>query len=380
MNLPPSGEWVSGGFDVPVAAAPSIDVPTVSVPRPPARLSIVLPFIEREIPRVLRLLDYMEQLSGQLKRTVYLLPFKGLDIRLVTSRAEKAFADVQVIKDSEGVSSDWVKDEKIRDAAGPNSLFRQAAWYFHFKPMLGPWLYLEPDCVPLVATWDDQLEAAYRLSGRPFLGAPMKWQNGDEYLNGAAIYPQNAVTLAPLLVTRTMWNEFPEKEIAFDIAGGPEVLRRSNFTDLIQLEYRSDAPAVRNGAVLFHGDRSGKLFETLSGGDAVGTRRQLETAAAEEIKQAASSRAQKSSKRKGDEKHDRRKSKSRRTNTPAKVATNGAADVPAIAPAPTFQYPAPTLGDEIRHGVNLLVTLSNGQASRKARILRELRKARLAPR
>ena len=144
----------------------------------------MLPFIEREIPRVLRLLNWIMTLSGQLNRTIYLLPFKGIDISKVRIHAAKAFSDVQEIKDNEGVATDWQQDEKVRDAAGPNSLFRQAAWYFHFKKELGPWLYLEPDCVPLTKTWDNEIETAYQSCGKPFMGARMKSQTGDEYLNG----------------------------------------------------------------------------------------------------------------------------------------------------------------------------------------------------
>lgn len=349
-------------------------------------MSIVLPFIGREMERVINLLNWIEKLSGQLGRTIYLLPFKGISFVEVERAAHKAFADVQVISDSEGVSSDWVKDDKIRDAAGPNSLFRQAAWFFYVKPMLGPWLYLEPDCVPLAKTWDDQLEAAYRASGKAFMGAKMKAQGGEEYLNGVAIYPQNAVTLAPSLATRMMWKELPETEIAFDIAGGAEVLRKAEFTDLIQLSYRSDEPEARDGAVLFHGDRSGKLLETLSGGD-TGNPSLLAAELDRRPKQKAHTpkgttdkrirgatnngvnAAQKSSKRKrGDAKSARNP-----------VTSNGAAKVQSpVAPGRSFdrQFECITVGDSIRAHVSALQALSTN-ANRRTRILAALRKSKL---
>lgn len=361
---PKSGEWVTGGFDIPVQGV-SDDAPNLSngeresAPKPPARMSIVLPFIERDVPQVLRLLDHMAQLSGQLNRTLYLLPFKGLDVEEITKAARKAFADVQLITDSEGVTSDWRVDDKIRDAAGPNSLFRQAAWFFHFKRELGPWLYLEPDCVPLAKDWDAQLETAYRASGKSFLGVSMKW-NGAAYLNGAAIYPQNTIGIAPALVTRAMWLEFPEKEIAFDIAGGASVLKNAAVSNLIQLEYRSENPKPRAGAVLFHGDHQGKLFQTLS---ATAPR------PGSENKRAVKTRTR------------RAQNISKRKRVPAPVIGIVPESSSKINPKffeVNLNGSTPTVGDQIRAGVQTLVALASN-ANRKTRIRAELRKTNLLP-
>lgn len=364
-------------------------------------MSIVLPFIEREVPQVLRLLDHMVQLSGQLDRTVYLLPFKGLDVDDIKKAARKAFADVQVIQDGEGVSSDWRNDDKIRDAAGPNSLFRQAAWFFHFKPALGPWLWLEPDCVPLTKNWDDEMETAYRASGKSIMGVAMKWKHSQtEYLNGAAVYPQNLIAIAPAMVTRTMWQQFPEMEIGFDVAGGAGVVRQAHITDLIQLDYRSAEPKPRTGAVLFHGDRSGKLIETLSGAAP-----RPESGRGEKVGRPTKRPAQNVSKRRkgGDVEWP---GSTREHNGAEKVLTSFAAnyfDAGPVAIGGTGlhgikctcverDFPCPfhfrdnenvTVGDQIRAHVGALVALATNQ-NRKTRtrdiLLRELRKAKLIPR
>jgi hypothetical protein len=362
--IPVSGEWVTNGFDVPANHVREDQQPRAPVVRERPRMSIVLPFIEREVPQVLRLLDWMVELSGQLKRTVYLLPFKGLVANKkiydqIFGAAERAFSDVQVIADNEGVTSDWKVDAKIRDAAGPNSLFRQAAWFFHFKPMLGPWLYLEPDCVPLKPTWADDLEAAYVTSataGKPFFGAGMRSQTGEAYLNGAAIYPQNAVTLAASLVTRTMWKEYPEMETSFDMAGGKEVLRKSQITDLIQLDYRSADPKPKPGALLFHGDKDGKLINSGSKTRNNGCRT---SAIRPDITTRAS--AQKVSKRKA---------------VKINVAPNGDVSLHDIESA---VGPVTTIGDQIRLHVRALSDLATN-SNRKVRILAELRKTTLLPR
>ena len=349
MNPVPSGEWADS-FDSPVAHVRAEPTAPES-PKEPARLSIVLPFIEREIPRVLRLLDWMSKLSGQLNRTIYLLPFKGIEATKVRAGAALAFSEVQEIKDNEGVSTDWQNDEKVRDAAGPNSLFRQAAWYFYFNPALGPWLYLEPDCVVLTKSWDDEIEAAYRTSGKPFFGAGMKSQNGDEYLNGAAVYPQNAVALAPGIVTRTTWKEFPEMEIAFDVAGGRDVFRKAHVTDLIQLGYRSDElPEIAKRVVLFHGDRGGLLLESKLAGSSTGSRAggQQGSSRTTTIRKAEGSTTFPSTSLENDNR-------------------NGTSAI------------QPTIGDEFRYHVNRLANLATN-TNRRVRILRALRQAKLVPR
>jgi hypothetical protein len=329
-------------------------------------MAIVLPFIEKEMPRVLMLLGWMAQLSGRVNRTLYLLPFKGLEIDEITRDARKAFSDVQLIKDSEGVISDWQADAKVRDAAGPNSLFRQAVWFFYTRRDLGPWFWFEPDCVPLVEGWDEELEAAYRSAGKPFFGVPLKWQNGEQYLNGAAIYPQNAVTVAPSLAQLTMWTQNPDMQVGFDVAGGKEVASKAHFTDLIQLEYRCDNPGpTRPGAVLFHGDRAGKLLATMTGGAAsAGEQREVPPVIVSRQKPAS---AQKSEKK-------------LRPPAPAMNPEYHVASYEADPQTGIIRPREITIGDEIRYHVGALIRIaSNANRTTRARrlLLRELRKAKL---
>lgn len=344
---PVSGEWASGGFDIPVAAAAPAPKPVE--PPQPKPMAIVLPFIEREREQVSRLLALIAKLSGKpLSRTLFLVPFKGLKIDDVLAQARAAFADVQVIADSEGAASDWKKDDKVRDAAGPNSLFRQAAWFFYLHRELGSWLWLEPDCVPLAAGFDDAIEAAYRAGGKPFMGARMKFQEG-EYLNGAAVYPRDAVARAPTLVTRAMWTQFPDLEIAFDVAGGLEVLRQASFTDLIQLDYRGGECEPREGAVLLHGDRDGELLQKLLGdAPTVGNADTSKTLGRETV-----------------------------TRRPHKPKKAGSTPAPATQTNGTNGHES--IGDQIRGHVGALVSLATN-ANRKTRILAALRKTDLLPR
>ncbi len=241
-------EWKSGDWaDVP---PPQQIIEPVNT-----KLSVVLPFIESEITQVVDLLNRSIELSGQISRVLFLVPFKGVNYVEVKKLAEKAFSQVGVIEDSEGVTSDWQGRQQMRNAAGPNSLFRQAAWFYYLHKQYGSWLWLEPDCVPITARWLYDLEREHFDVGRPFSGVAMAIGDAKRYMNGVGIYPWNAIQYAPLLVQSTMWKQHPKYEVGFDVAGGDDVLRHAHMTKLIQLtnHLAKGNVEVRPETVLCHG-------------------------------------------------------------------------------------------------------------------------------
>lgn len=240
-----SGEWVTN---------PVVERTQPVQERTEKRMVAVLPFIPKELEQVKSFLRRSNQLAGQIPRTIFLLPFKGIDTSEIRKEAEAAFSQVGFILDSEGVTSDWQGRQQMRSAAGPNSLFRQAAWHFYLKK-IGPWLWLEPDCWPQTERWFYDLEREYFDAMKPFMGVKMGLPSGNEYVNGVAVYPWNAIQYAPLLVQSSMWEQHPEMEVGFDIAGGQEVLQKTHVTRKIQLMgplARGNAE-VRPETVLCHG-------------------------------------------------------------------------------------------------------------------------------
>jgi hypothetical protein len=349
-NLPVSGEWT--GVEIPSQTI--VTLPPVST-----KLNIVLPFIELDVPKVINLLKWCAELSGKVPYSIFILPFKGINFTEVKMYAERAFADVQTITDSEGVTSDWRNDDKIRDAAGPNSMFRQAAWYFYFHQRLGPWLYLEPDCVPLKKDWIAILESDHSAGGAAISG--VKMEIGDRaYLNGVAIYPANVIQHTPGIVNRTMWQQHPEMEVAFDIGGGEQVLQQAHQTDKIQLCYRAKwyqaDLLVDPKAVLFHGDRDGSLIETL--------RRQGISAAGK----MADNRSQPPESVSGSPLNDPGIPQLGASELIPR-ADNGAAGTPSFS----------SIAEEIRYHCDQLLNLVRERSSRSQQVLDELRKRKLAP-
>lgn len=353
-NLPVSGEWTS----VPQVPAQS----AVAAPPVVRKLNIVLPFIEADVPQVIRLLQRCLKLSGRVNYTLFLLPFKGLNFTEIQMHAERAFKDVQVIPDSEGIISDWKSDEKIKDAAGPNSMFRQAAWFFYFRKGLGPWLYLEPDCVPMTETWIETLEADHRRSGEAISGVRMEWGDAP-YLNGVAIYPANLVTIAPEIVTRVMWQQHQDFEVAFDVAGAKGVLSKAHLTDKIQLAYRAnfkdltDLSVLKPEAVLIHGDRDGSLHRLLETPVTAHIDIHTSGAVTAEVPSTFSIDAGKMSE----------EEIFARTPRTRLAVTNGTT-------TPTI-----SIADEIRYHCDELLRIVSESSSRRTKVIDELRKRKLIP-
>lgn len=165
---------------------------------------------------------------------------------------------------------------------GANSLFKTAAQFMESRK-IGPWFWMEPDCIPIKPGWADQLEAAYKKltagSMFRFVGAVMEAKEPGlprEYLAGCAMYPADAWTrMSPA------WRE----DKAFDVATAPATIPFATHTSLIQHFWgKTDLPPtfaetktkesplntftrenLNPDAVVFHRNKDGTLLNLLGG-------------------------------------------------------------------------------------------------------------------
>ena len=131
------------------------------------------------------------------------------------------------ITDYDGVVCNW-KDKAGPDATGPNSVWRTAAREMR-RLKAGPWLWLEPDAVPVHPRWLSRLIAEYEANGKPFMGgqAPSR----DVRMSGVAIYAEQT----PALVTIP----FLCDPVAFDYAGAAQFIAAGvHYTKLIADQFR----------------------------------------------------------------------------------------------------------------------------------------------
>ncbi len=92
-----------------------------------------------------------------------------------------------------------------------------------------PWLWCEPDCVPLRESWLDALAALYYVQPKRFMGAWVDTkQEGmpPRHLAGCAIYDSHAYSGMREFTTSST--------VAFDIGAANYTVIRSTNTQLIQ--------------------------------------------------------------------------------------------------------------------------------------------------
>jgi hypothetical protein len=162
----------------------------------------------------------------------------------------------------------------------PNTMFMYCAKYVmdNFRT---PFLWLEPDCVPLKRRWLDALTAAYNDSAMRYLGAVIE-QTGQKnlpprHLTGCSVYPNDA------FLTFDKMPEVTSGRQAWDIAGGELVASAAQNTPLIHHfwggpktwpVFVDPVPAerpenhvgldfIRKDAVLFHRDKESTLIPLL---------------------------------------------------------------------------------------------------------------------
>lgn len=238
---------------------------------------VVVPFCRGDKKEAERLLAWIAEL-GQVDASCALMAAQSCDPLSMLPLAKQAFTKAEVWIDAEDIQSNWKgPDGSGKDASGPNSIFRQCAWNASVQKR-GPWLFLEPDSVPLCRDWLSRICDEYERCGKPFMGARVdaKTHPGSVpvplHMSGVAVYPQTTPRLAPTAVQHSV--------NAFDVMAAREMLPQAHFTNLIHHHYRAPAFAtmqqvearIPKEAVLFHANKDGSLIpflrQKLKGGDA----------------------------------------------------------------------------------------------------------------
>jgi len=131
-----------------------------------------------------------------------------------------------------------------------------------------PFLFMEPDAIPLCNGWIDQIEAEYKTCGKPFMGDFVQTQGYDHlksvpnHMSGIAVYTNFLSYQAPSI--------FRNEVNAWDIVSAKDVVPKMHRTKLIQHDFdtknnkwrrgKVDASCVNAGAVIYHPDKKGVLF------------------------------------------------------------------------------------------------------------------------
>ena len=178
----------------------------------------VLPFCVGDAPQALDLLKWIEQIGGCCNHHLLLACDSNVDWHPANEcvlAARKSFDQVELI----------VLDPPVIGwPAGANALWLLAAQHVS-KNHLGPWLWLEPDAVPLRPNWLALIEAEHLCEKGQFRGHIYD-SNDDrmpgKVMSGIAVYPERAWDYRDCVKTR-----------AFDVALSEHIMPYAAHTDLI---------------------------------------------------------------------------------------------------------------------------------------------------
>jgi hypothetical protein len=238
-------------------------------------LTVVIPFHRGDLHLAKSLLEWIRELGGCPSHYLLLVADSKLphdSFGELLSIADCCFHFPKLIRVSVPNGHDgWPK--------GPNHVFKTVAKYV-FDNLKTPWLFLEPDCVPLCYGWLDAMTDEYAAIPEKCMGAVMDNHGKADmpafHLNGTAIYPQDfhqwLQSIGPLDI-----------EKPFDLAIADKLTTACRDTVLIHnhwgefgqppLIVESANPfspshhfpitSIHHGAVLFHRDKQHSLIPLL---------------------------------------------------------------------------------------------------------------------
>lgn len=228
----------------------------------------VFPVHAGDLGQLIDLLNWIEHLGPCKSHKALIVADAQLGYRPALKAKEitdRIFESTAIICTAKSVTG-WPK--------GANHLFVRAAvdiWKFRKEP----WLWLEPDAIPLRAGWLDELNNEFLARGKNYLGHVYECgQNGlpPRLMSAIAVYHPNAAIELPML---------PDSPKAFDVEAAPTMIEKGAHTNLIYHKwgeknkpptFRADSVQGTNihslndipkEAVIFHRCKDGSLFRVL---------------------------------------------------------------------------------------------------------------------
>lgn len=219
-------------------------------------LLVTIPLTADTAPLAERLCDWIYYLSGRVTKGHALL-VAAADVHKEMCAKTSIAAEV-AFETSELIVAPEIGTPSPTMVA--NQMFKFSGDYIvrHFRC---PWLWMEPQCVPLKPDWREQLMAAYVAQPKRYMGAHLRLAAATDKspeklcLARCSIYPPDAIAdMSP----------FCDAPAPFQLASAQHILSRSTKSRLIQeLAYNGDQSKIRPDACALNGDKVGELIEQL---------------------------------------------------------------------------------------------------------------------
>lgn len=227
----------------------------------------VLNFCSKDRDMALNLLKWIQEL-GDVRRH---------DIILLTGIATKVGGLTQELEllahDMFGNMIPRVTDtqEERGWPMSPNNAWRDTVFLMRMK--IGrPWLWLEPDCVPITPDWLDKIELEYEVAlkkGKAFMGGEI--MNPQHRMSGPGVYHKYVTNYTRRMASLPL-------NVPFDQYFARDIVPNAHFTTLIQniwnVEFgkpetiptfpdQESLKLLDPNAVLFHRNKDGTLIQRL---------------------------------------------------------------------------------------------------------------------
>lgn len=177
----------------------------------------------------------------------------------IIKELKEAFLMMDVLIVSDNVEQKW--------PFAPNHMFQRFNKDY-IQNREEPYLWMEPDAIPLTKEWLNTIELEFKACRKPFMGdyvnVVVDGKQVPEHMSGVAVYRQIDFN-APSYITAS--------NIAWDVVAARDILPKFHATKLIQHEWRPETfkdkaalSRIRKGAVIYHQNKDGSLIDILSDG------------------------------------------------------------------------------------------------------------------
>lgn len=226
-------------------------------------MMLVLAYSDKDIAQAKRLMHWIGFLSSQidnamLHQSILLVPSRLASHhschRQICWMATHFFGEARC---------HMAPDHEVGWPGAANSMFKEALLHVeqHFEEDI---FFLEPDAIPLVPDWYEQILKAWSEAPPTaiFMGALVT--HAVPHMTGIAVYARDWRSVAPAI------SECPD-ESAWDVWGARQVMPYTHWTKLIQhvfkrpqVGYRVPGLEVLDGeSVIFHQDKAGDLIRLI---------------------------------------------------------------------------------------------------------------------
>lgn len=214
---------------------------------------VVFPFHAGDKPQAIRLAEWIRDLGGVHGHECMLVKPPSVSDSGVIEPLKSAFSKVEVVTTYSDIKG---------HPEGPNEMFDIIARMMFERGQ--PFLWMEPDSVPLQSDWLDRIMAEFKEMKRPFMGplvkAPPEMPNARDRMNGVGVYFQ-VPTNAPAALNNV--------KVPFDLAAGHQIIPKMFPSSLFQhqrskpFETAEDMKRIWGGVVLYHSNKDGTLIARL---------------------------------------------------------------------------------------------------------------------